>query len=228
VRSRAERTAHAFSMARCGMMTPLHATSALSGAGPRGSALDLAVTIAKGDQLTYEVVGRTARDRVRDVDPRNTSVSVGGSPHKVGSVLDGPVKLEVDWRRVECGLEGRALSELPVLGLRRDVRDVDVLEKGGRRDRGGLEGHDARDGYSNFFFFFFGSMGFISKSTLGVILIVPPPLHHLALRKITSYFVKYNYLTPTPTTYSILNGTGELHTLIIKLKNYDHYIQRGL
>jgi hypothetical protein len=41
---------------------------------------------------------------------------------------------------------GDEWSELPVLGLRRDVRDVDDLEKGGRRDRGGLEGHDARDG----------------------------------------------------------------------------------
>jgi hypothetical protein len=101
VRSRTERTAHAFSTARCGMMTPLHATSALSGARPRGSALDLAVAITKGNQLTYEVAGRTARDGVRDVDPRDTSVSMGGSPHKAGSVFDGPVKLEADRRRVE-------------------------------------------------------------------------------------------------------------------------------
>jgi hypothetical protein len=32
----------------------------------------------------------------------------------------------------------------------------------------------------------FKSMGFISKSTLGVILIVPPPLHHLATRETTT------------------------------------------
>jgi hypothetical protein len=34
-----------------------------------------------------------------------------------------------------------------------------------------------------FFFFFFISVAFISKWTLGVILIVPPPLHHLATRE---------------------------------------------
>jgi hypothetical protein len=42
------------------MVSPLHAPSALSGAGPRGSALDLAVAIAEGDLLAYEVAGRTA------------------------------------------------------------------------------------------------------------------------------------------------------------------------
>jgi hypothetical protein len=136
VRTRAERTAHAFSTARCGMMTPLHATSALSGAGPRGSASDLAVAITKGDLLTYEVVGRMARDRVGDVDPCDTGVSVGGSPHKAGSMLDDPVKLKTNRRRVECGLKGRALNELPILGLRGNVRDVDDLKEGGRRDRG--------------------------------------------------------------------------------------------
>jgi hypothetical protein len=46
------------------MVSPLHAPSALSGAGPRGSASDLAVAIAKGDLLAYEVAGRTARDGV--------------------------------------------------------------------------------------------------------------------------------------------------------------------
>jgi hypothetical protein len=145
MRSRAERTAHAFSTACCGLVSPLHAMSALSGAGPRGSASDLAIAITEGDLLTYEVMGRTARDRVRDVDPHDTSVSVGGSPHEVGSMFDDPVKLKADRRRVECGLEGRTLSELPVLGLRRDVQDVDDLKKGGRRDHGGLEGHDTRD-----------------------------------------------------------------------------------
>jgi hypothetical protein len=131
MRTRTERAAQAFSTTCCGMMSPLHATSALGGAGLRGSASDLAVVIAKGDLLTYEVVGRTARDGVGDVGPCNTSVSVGGSLHEVGSMFDDPVKLEANRRRVECGLEGRVLSDLPILGLRGDVRDVDDLEEGG-------------------------------------------------------------------------------------------------
>jgi hypothetical protein len=146
MRPRAERTAHAFSTARCRMVSPLHAPSALSGAGPRGSASDLTVAIAEGDLLAYEVAGRTARDGVRDVDPRDTSVSVGGSPHEAGSVFDDPVKLKADRGRVECSLEGRALGELPILGLRGNVRDVDDLQVGGRRNRGGLKGHNARNG----------------------------------------------------------------------------------
>jgi hypothetical protein len=126
--------------------TKKKATSALSGAGLRGSALDLAVAVAEGDLLAYEVAGRMARDGVGDVDPCDTSVGMRGSPHEAGSVFDDPVKLEADWGRVECGLEGRALSELPLLGLSRDVRDINDLEVGGRRDHGRLNGHNTRDG----------------------------------------------------------------------------------
>jgi hypothetical protein len=121
-------------------------TSALRGAGLRGSALDLAVAVAEGYLLAYEVTGRMARDGVGDVNPCDTSVGMRGSPHEAGSMFDDPVKLEADWGRVECGLEGRALSELPLLGLSRDVRDIDDLEVGGRRDRGRLNGHNTRDG----------------------------------------------------------------------------------
>jgi hypothetical protein len=145
VRSRAERTAHALSTACCGMMTPLHATSALSGAGPRGSTSDLAVAITEGDQLTYEVAGHTARDGIGNVDPCDASVGVGGSPHEAGGVFDDPVELEANWGRMECGLKGRVLGELPILGLRGNVRDVDHLQIGGQCNRGGLEGHDTRD-----------------------------------------------------------------------------------
>jgi hypothetical protein len=60
VRSRAEWAAHAFSTAHCGMVSPLHATIALGGAGPRGGTSDLAVAIAEGNQFAYEVAGCAA------------------------------------------------------------------------------------------------------------------------------------------------------------------------
>jgi hypothetical protein len=71
---------------------------------------------------------------------------MGGSPHEAGSVFDDPVKLKADWGRVECSLEGRVLGELPILGLRGNVRDVDDLQLGGRRNHSGLKVHDARNG----------------------------------------------------------------------------------
>jgi hypothetical protein len=88
MRPATERALDAFGPAYSGVMAPPSAMSALGRTGPGGSAPDLTVAAANDDLLTNEVTGIAARNRVRDVDPRNTSVSMGRSGHKVRGMLD--------------------------------------------------------------------------------------------------------------------------------------------
>jgi hypothetical protein len=80
------------------VMAPPHAPSALSGTGPRGSTSDLTVAAANDDLLTNKVSGVAARNRVCDVNPRDTSVSVRRSAHKVRSMFDELVEQNADRR----------------------------------------------------------------------------------------------------------------------------------
>jgi hypothetical protein len=120
------------------VVAPLNAPGALGGTGPGGSTPDLAVATVDHNLLTNEVACVAARDGIHDVNPRDTSVGVGGSAHEARCVFDERVEQRAN--------RGRALSKLPGLGLGWDVRHVDDLQEGRRRDESGLDGHDARDG----------------------------------------------------------------------------------
>jgi hypothetical protein len=141
-----ERAPDAFGPAYSGVMAPPSATSALGRTGPGGSAPDLTVAAADDDLLTNEVSGITARNRVRDVDPRDTSVSMGGSAHKARSVLDELVERGADRRRAEGRHKGGPLCSEPNSGFGGDVWDVDDLEEGRRRYGFGLDRNHAWDG----------------------------------------------------------------------------------
>ena len=133
MRSTTERAAYRLCATHRRMVTTPHAPSALGGTGPRRSTPDLTKPIAEGDLLTYEVSGIAARNGVGDVDPRDTSVSVGSGPHEAGSMFDEAAELRPDRRRREDGLEGRPLSIDPFPGGSGDMWYVDNLEVGGRR-----------------------------------------------------------------------------------------------
>ncbi|EKM73762.1 hypothetical protein AGABI1DRAFT_134133 [Agaricus bisporus var. burnettii JB137-S8] len=70
------------------VMTPPHAPSAQSGAGPGSRASDLTVATADDDRLVDEGAGRSARDGIMNVDPRDTSVTMGRCPHEADGVLE--------------------------------------------------------------------------------------------------------------------------------------------
>jgi hypothetical protein len=127
-------------------MAPPSAASALGRTGPGGSAPDLTVAAANDDLLTNEVSGIAARNRVRDVDPRDTSVSVGRGAHKARSVLDELVERGANRRRAEGRHEGRPLCSEPNSGFSGDVWDVDDLEEGCQRYGFGIDRNHARDG----------------------------------------------------------------------------------
>jgi hypothetical protein len=93
-----ERAPDTFGPAYSSVVAPPHAPSALSGTRPRGSASNLTVVVANNNLLTNKVSGIAAQDGVRDVDPRNTSVGVGGSAHEAWSMLDKPVERSADRR----------------------------------------------------------------------------------------------------------------------------------
>jgi hypothetical protein len=82
------RASDPFGPAYTRVVAPLHAPSALSGAGPGGSAPDLTFAPANDKPLTNEGLGIAARDRVRDVQPRDASVSMWSSVHEARRVLD--------------------------------------------------------------------------------------------------------------------------------------------
>jgi hypothetical protein len=127
------------------MMAPLHAPSALSRAGPGGSTPDLTVTPADDEPFTNKGLGIAARDRVRDVQPRDTSVSVWRCAHKARRMFDVPVEIRADRRGAESGGEGGPLRSEPNARFSWNMRHVDDLEVGRRRDGGGLNGEDSRD-----------------------------------------------------------------------------------
>jgi hypothetical protein len=76
MRPATERAPDAFGPAYGSVVAPPHAPSALSRTGPGGSAPDLTVAVADNNLLTNEVTGIAARNRVRNIDPRDTRVSV--------------------------------------------------------------------------------------------------------------------------------------------------------
>jgi hypothetical protein len=82
MRPATKRTPDAFGPAYSGMVAPPSAASALSRTRPGGSAPDLTVVAADDDLLTNKVSGIAAQNRVQDVDPRDTSVSVGRGAHE--------------------------------------------------------------------------------------------------------------------------------------------------
>jgi hypothetical protein len=128
------------------VMAPLHAPSALSRAGPGSSAPDLTFAPADDESLTNKGPGIAARDRVRDVQPHDASVSVWRCAHKVRRMLDVLVEIRADRRGAKSGGEGGPLCSEPNAGFGWDVRHVDDLEIGRRRDGGRLNGEDSRDG----------------------------------------------------------------------------------
>ena len=129
MRASTERAAYRLCMTHQRVVTPPHALSALGRTGPRRSTPDLTKPIAKGDLLTYEVSGIAARNGIGNINPRDTSVSVGCGAHEARGVFDVPGERGADRRRVESGLESRALSLDPLLGRSGDVRDVNNFEE---------------------------------------------------------------------------------------------------
>jgi hypothetical protein len=67
MRPTAVRASDPFGLAYTRVVAPLHAPSALSGAGPGGSAPDLTFVPAYDEPLTNEGLGVGARDRVRNI-----------------------------------------------------------------------------------------------------------------------------------------------------------------
>jgi hypothetical protein len=96
MRPATKRAPDTFRPAYGSVVAPPHAPSALSGTGPGGSTPDLTVAVANNNLLTNEVSGIAARNGVRDVDPRDTGVSVGGGAHEARSVLDKLVERSAD------------------------------------------------------------------------------------------------------------------------------------
>ena len=126
-------------------MTPPHAPSAQSGTGPGCCASDLTIATANDDRFVDEGAGRSARDGVVNVDPRDTGVTVGRGPHEADGVFEGGREF-LAYRR-DCKRVGKrvALSGLPNLGFGGDHQHINNLEDGCRGDGSGLDGHDARD-----------------------------------------------------------------------------------
>jgi hypothetical protein len=139
MRPATERTPDALGPAYSGMVAPPSAASALGRTGPGGSAPDLTIAAANDDLLTNKVSGIAARNRVRDVDPRDTSVSVGRGAHKARSVFDELVERGANRRRAEGRHEGGPLCSEPNSGFGGDAWDVDDLEEGRRRYGFGLD-----------------------------------------------------------------------------------------
>jgi hypothetical protein len=128
------------------VMAPLHAPCALSGTGPGGSAPDLTIAPADDEPLTNEGPGIAARDRVGNVQPRDTSVSVWSSAHEARRVLEVPAEIRADRQGAECRGKGGPLGGEPNTRFGGNMRHIDHLEIGGRRDGGGLDGEDSQDG----------------------------------------------------------------------------------
>jgi hypothetical protein len=128
------------------MMAPLHAPSALSRAGPGGSAPDLTVAPADDEPLTNKGSSIVARDQVRDVQPRDAGVSVWSGAHEARRMLDVSAEIQADRQGAECRGKGGPLGSEPNARFGRNVRHIDHLEVGGRRDGGGLDGEDSRGG----------------------------------------------------------------------------------
>jgi hypothetical protein len=127
------------------VMAPLHAPSALSRAGPGGSAPDLTFAPADNEPLTNKGLGIAAKDRVRNVQPRDTCVSVWRCAHEARRMLDVSVKIRANRRGAESGGEGGPLRSEPNTRFSWNMRHVDNLEVGRRHDGSGLNGEDSRD-----------------------------------------------------------------------------------
>jgi hypothetical protein len=145
MRPPAVRALDPFGPAYTRVMAPLHAPSALSRAGLGGSTPDLTFAPADYEPLTNKGLGIAARDRVRNVQPRNTCVSVWRCAHKAWRMLDVSVEIRADRRGAESGGEGGPLRSEPNARFSWNMRHVDNLEVGCRRDGGGLNGEDSRD-----------------------------------------------------------------------------------
>jgi hypothetical protein len=65
--------------------------------------------------------------------------------HKVRRMFDVPVEIRANRRGVKGSGEGGPLRSKPNAGFGWDMRHVDDLEVGRRRDGGGLNGEDSRD-----------------------------------------------------------------------------------
>ncbi|KAF7763811.1 hypothetical protein Agabi119p4_8348 [Agaricus bisporus var. burnettii] len=109
----AEGAADAFGTAYQRVMAPPHAPSAQSGTGPGCCASDLTVSTANDDRFVDEGAGQSARYGIVNVDPRNTSVTVGRCPHEADDVLEDGGQLLSDWQDCKRIGEGVALGGLP-------------------------------------------------------------------------------------------------------------------
>jgi hypothetical protein len=142
--------------------------------GPGGSTPDLTFAPTDDEPLTNKGLGIAARDRVRNVQPRDTCVSVWRCAHKARRMLDVSVEIRADRRGAEGGGEGGPLHSEPNARFSWNMRHVDNLEVGRRRDGGRLNGEDSwdsdeaadvfehagglgsgGDAHCRFFFFFF-------------------------------------------------------------------------
>jgi hypothetical protein len=127
------------------MMAPLHALSALSRAGPGGSAPDLTVAPTDDEPLTNEGLGVGARDRVRNIQPRDASVSVWCGAHEARRMFDVSAEIQADRRGAECRGKGGPLGDEPNARFGGNVGYVDHLKVGSRRHGGRLDGENSRD-----------------------------------------------------------------------------------
>jgi hypothetical protein len=146
MRPTAVRASDPFGPAYTQVVAPLHAPSALSRARPGCSAPDLTFAPANDKPLTNEGLGIAARDRVRDVQPRNTSVSVWSGAHEARRMLDVLAESRADRQGAERRGKGSPLGGEPNARFGGNMGYVDHLKIGGRRHGGRLDGEDSQDG----------------------------------------------------------------------------------
>jgi hypothetical protein len=109
MRPPAVRASDPFGPADTRVMAPLHALSALSRAGPGGSTPDLTFAPADDEPLTNKGLSIAARN----VQPRDTCVSVWRCAHEARRMLDVSVEIRADRRGAESGGEGGPLCSEP-------------------------------------------------------------------------------------------------------------------
>jgi hypothetical protein len=141
MRSSTERTAHAFVAALRMMMAPSLAPSAHDGAGMGVCSGYAAINTGDGNKLTNELLCRSPRYGVININPRDAGVRVGQHSHNARDASKDVEDRRADGRSPEACFEQVPGRLDPKFGLwvgDGNVNDLEIRHRLGRGDGDGL------------------------------------------------------------------------------------------
>jgi hypothetical protein len=143
MRSSTERTAHAFAAALRMMMAPSLAPSAHDGAGVGACSGYAAINTGDGNKLTDELLCRSPRYGVINIDPRYAGVRVGRHSHNARDASKNVEDGGADGQSPEACFKQVPGRLDPKLGLwvgDGNVNDLKIRRRLGSHSKGACEG----------------------------------------------------------------------------------------